>query len=599
MLFAPESDTTVFSFPSAMVAETLQERGWEVHTIFCNGVLKSFCTAMSARGLNAESQVGDLESVCHSCRRRQKLLSKKFNFTSHHIEDGLDDRTMGEIDVLVASVTLANWHEFKIDQVPIGRIAAYEFFLTYKLNSYEIPNELWGIYCKSLRNSLIVYFSVLNLLDEIKPDRVLLYNALYSVNNIVNVVAATKGIQTSAMHAGTHATRKFSTISLYRASTLPVLAYKSAEWKILQQVPLSNKLIDEVLMHFTEIFLARSVFVYSEKQMNLGPEKLFDFFKIPSTAKILLATMTSGDELFAAQLAGLLPMARGMSPIFESSLQWVRWLIEHAKNRPDLHIIIRIHPREFPNKREGVLSQYARLLESEFINLPANVSINWPDQKISLYDLAQIVDVCLNTTSSAGLELSALGIPVVLHDVEYMLAYDPKINTIVDAKDQYAAAIDRAISDGWCLENIRRAFRWWSFSFNCIAIDISEGFSYPANGYLNKGKSTQTKLINTLLVLAARIAQPKLDIRTLSTRRKLSNGALFDTAIREEGGVAMKTDYLSLDGSAIVRTSEDLSGVLSSLYDIFSSGGKIDSPLVQNLKTALAIEVVAHPRIDS
>src|SRR5690606_6941171 len=100
----------------------------------------------------------------------------------------------------------------------------------------------------------------------------------------------------------------------------------------------------------------------------------------------------------------------------------------------DLFLIIRVHPREFPNKRDSLKSDHALELEQTLSELPENVRVNWPSDNISLYDLAQIMDVCLNSWSTAGKEMGTLGIPVVLYSAD-LVFYPADLNYLAVSAD--------------------------------------------------------------------------------------------------------------------------------------------------------------------
>ena len=87
-------------------------------------------------------------------------------------------------------------------------------------------------------------------------------------------------------------------------------------------------------------------------------------------------------------------------------MDWIRALVRYVARREDLCLIIRVHPREFPNKREMVLSEHAKMLQVALSELPDNVKVNWPTDKVSLYDLANITDAFANAWSSAGKEMA-------------------------------------------------------------------------------------------------------------------------------------------------------------------------------------------------
>jgi hypothetical protein len=105
---------------------------------------------------------------------------------------------------------------------------------------------------------------------------------------------------------------------------------------------------------------------------------------------------------------------------------------------------------------------------------PANVSLNLPTDDVSLYDLMQIVDVLLNFRSSAGAELAAFGIPVVVPANRDFFTYPNELNRIGRTEAEYAQQIDEALAGGWSIEQTRRAFRWFAFLFSRVAVDLSE-----------------------------------------------------------------------------------------------------------------------------
>ena len=133
----------------------------------------------------------------------------------------------------------------------------------------------------------------------------------------------------------------------------------------------------------------------------------------------------------------------------------IRALIGYVEGKENLALIIRVHPREFPNKREGVLSEHARILQAVLAGLPPNVKVNWPTDHVSLYDLANIADVFANGWSTAGKEMAWLGLPVVLYSNDLTL-YPPSLNYVGTTKPEYFRQIEQALNDGWDPERIRK-----------------------------------------------------------------------------------------------------------------------------------------------
>lgn len=97
--------------------------------------------------------------------------------------------------------------------------------------------------------------------------------------------------------------------------------------------------------------------------------------------------------------------------MYKNQVLWLKDLIDFFSKREDLFLIIRVHPREFPNRREGCKSENATVYEELLSNLPNNIKVNMPSDNLFIYDLALYSDVVLNGFSSAGLEMALLGLP--------------------------------------------------------------------------------------------------------------------------------------------------------------------------------------------
>jgi hypothetical protein len=581
LVFDPYSDVWVHSFPTALVGEALLSDENEVHVVRCNGCLNRFCIAMSARGLWPDASRHERAVACRSCQRRREVLSSGFDFVEHNIDDLVGSDDLRKIQELVRSVTRENWHDFELDGLRLGRLAAYEFFLTYKLNSLEIPQALWSTYINFLTNSLLTHFAINLLLNRETFDAILVYNGLYSTNRIVTMNGLRRGIPGWALHAGSHIIDKFSTIAMYDCNILPVLAFKSEKWSSERTRPLSLESIRKVERHIDELLKGRNVFVYSSAADQATASEIRDKFRISADKKVLLATLSSGDEIIAARLSGLFSDDQPKDALFADAVEWVRFLVDEMKSRPDLHLLIRVHPREFPNKREGQRSQNSFLLEQIFQDLPNNVNVNWPDDNISLYDLIGVADVVLNSTSSAGLEFSAMGLPVVLHDTHFMLSYDPEINRVVRSRSEYMTTIDEALREGWSIENARKAFRWWAFVFGSLAIPIDDGFSYPSNGYTSTNKSLRAALMNWALHVAVRIAPPIRERRDVKRRVSLRHAIVFNKTISDSLPFAFADTI-----EPVLTLDEERDAISRSLGTLLTSISNGPDNLLENLKLA-------------
>jgi hypothetical protein len=223
------------------------------------------------------------------------------------------------------------------------------------------------------------------------------------------------------------------------------------------------------------LFSGKSAFTYSSRKKKRSKAELQNFFGIAPDCKVILCCLSSEDERFAADAIDALDfkMTQGFV-LFQSNIEWVRFLLSYVERNTNVHLIIRYHPRMFPNKRESVTSPSATEMEHLLRHIPQRASVNKPEDGISLYDLVEVVDVAANATSNAGIEMLMLGIPVVNHCPEKLFSYPAEFNYVGTTIIDYEDALKRAMSDGWSIKNSINAFRYRSFLFTKVSVSLHD-----------------------------------------------------------------------------------------------------------------------------
>jgi hypothetical protein len=101
------------------------------------------------------------------------------------------------------------------------------------------------------------------------------------------------------------------------------------------------------------------------------------------------------------------------SNAFAGMLDWVVQTIHYFARRPELQLVIRVHPAEvrgFVPSRQML----AREIQRAFPKLPANVFVIGPESQVSTYALAERCDSVIIYNTKTGIELAAQGIPVIV-----------------------------------------------------------------------------------------------------------------------------------------------------------------------------------------
>ena len=98
---------------------------------------------------------------------------------------------------------------------------------------------------------------------------------------------------------------------------------------------------------------------------------------------------------------------------FPSMIDWTIETIRYFAGRPDLQLIVRIHPaevRQVPRSRQFMTDEIKRA----FPTLPKNVFVIPPESSISTYATMLQCNAVLIYGTKAGVELSSAGVPVIV-----------------------------------------------------------------------------------------------------------------------------------------------------------------------------------------
>lgn len=473
LFFSPHAAIWPHAFPEALLAETLMQRGHAVYYVTCGGCLASYCVPMSAFRLTHESPANAKQRICAMCHTQRDVLREKFKLAGSDLERSLDEAGHREIAARMAALTPGNLLELVIDGVPVGRAALYEYCLNNKKSSLDFLAPEWNRVQSEVRNALLAFHAGRAILDREKPDRMVTYGSLYSVSRVVRDLARARGIPVYNLHAGLTHSRRLQRLLCYQDDTFRAYVHYKNVWPQYRDVPCSREMLSFVVDHFLAVFGARSVFSYQAARRHDAPSARQQF-GVDEKQKLVVAVLSSYDELFGAEISGAVPTRR---MVFATQAEWVKALADWFRTRPDLFLVVRVHPRELPNKRDSVTSDHARQLAASLVDLPPNVRVNWPAERVAIWDLADQADLFLNGWSSAGKEMALLGLPVLSATDTHRL-YPDDLNEVADSTDEYFAKLAQCLTMEWSLERSRRTFRWYALEFCRAALDIEEAFDW-------------------------------------------------------------------------------------------------------------------------
>ncbi len=452
----------------------------EVFFFRCDYDLKSYCSAMTAFGLSYNSTRDQKDEICRRCRRESVFGEEVFAFPT--IYSSSIEVFSSIYTNLANNVSYDNWQDFNYMGIQIGKFAAYEFILEHKLIGKRIPEHLICEYRSILANAIYLTKVAFEFFSTSNFDRVVVYNRNYSSNRIFCQVAELFGITTYSLQAAGPSNDVYGYFSLERDPLFWSNVHLSEKWKVFSELPLDQKEVHFVKQHLQGLFQSANFWVYSKPILKISKRSLRELLGISESMKVVLLATSSADELNAIQLSGLLE-GRTIDKeleIFKNQEDWIQSVVKFIESEPNVFLIIRIHPREFGNAREGLNSENGMLLKKFVEGLKSRrIYLNLPEDNLSLYNFIPITDLLLTGFSTVGFEFAAFNIPVITHEISNLGGFPDDLVSKPKNREEYFNWIgDKLVTSSHAPTDFL-AYRWFNFRFSVVARPLSPIQNHP------------------------------------------------------------------------------------------------------------------------
>ena len=370
----------------------------DVRTIDCNSILNKNCVAIMAH-----SNKFSKDKICKRCISNKNYFSNKNK--SFTIENYLNFNDKKKINIILKKISKKNFLSFKYQGFAVGKISAHENFIKFKKENFELNSSEFNQLLSSIENILINIFALNKITKEFIPDILVTDNGHYSLSRLYVEYFKKLNCKTYTFDNSPNNSIRNNDIHIYKNSTFEGQQYIKKKYKqILFNQKIFNEGIDQCLNHFRYAFSSKALKNYSKK-FDKSKFDVRKYFKIKKNQKIILLTTSSWDEVIGT---ALLYYKNPRKYMLYSQIEAIKKAIKFVEINKKYFLIIRQHPRDALNKNSDVTK-----LLNNLKNLPKNIILNTPKDKISIYNILKETNMVLNSWSSVGLEASILGIPVI------------------------------------------------------------------------------------------------------------------------------------------------------------------------------------------
>ena len=331
-----------------------------------------------------------------------------------------------ELRSLVASIPPEHIRSYVLDRIPVGDHA---FSSTVRVTlrgtvDLDDPYEM-SVYRRQLLSAMVMARAARSYLEKERPDRVVCIHGVYLTHGTLVDVCHDMGV--SVIVYGIP----------YRNQTV-MMCHNETYHKALVKEP-NHLWENNVLTDAHRAALASymgSKLSGGRDAVNYHPNPILDKKAVleqigldPEKPTIALYTNVIWDAQIYYDFNA-----------FENIFEWVFETIDYIATRPDLQLVIRVHPAE---TKAGFKTRqpFAEEIEARFPKLPPNVFLVRPESDISSYTLADLSCAALIYGTKMGLELVYRGLPVIVAGETFSrnkgFTYD------VESRNEYFDLLDK------------------------------------------------------------------------------------------------------------------------------------------------------------
>jgi hypothetical protein len=173
-------------------------------------------------------------------------------------------------------------------------------------------------------------------------------------------------------------------------------------WERRQGLPLDSAQWEQIRSLFASRQRADLWANFSRRWQGLpsqGGEQARLALDLDTRPLVLLAANVIGDSL-----------TLGRQVFTDSMTEWLQRSVAYFAARPDVQLVVRIHPGERYTKGPSVADVVSQALPE----LPGHIHLVAAGDPVNTYDLVEIADLGLVYTTTVGMEMAMSGVPVIV-----------------------------------------------------------------------------------------------------------------------------------------------------------------------------------------
>lgn len=383
----------------SLLGVALTLRGAAVDFLLCDGVLPAcmMCEINWYSDVERFAQQGPVDR-CRHCHEPTARMLDAAGFPRLGLGRFLTEADSREAHRLAASIDQGAISAYSLEGISIGEHALAGVLRFYARGELDDSPATESILRRYFEAALLTFHGIRRLLEGGHYKVVVLNHGIYVPQGVIAETARQLGVRVVTWHpAYRRGCFIFNHEETYHHGLLeePTSSWDKMKWGKENQKQIENYL--------------QSRWLGEQDWVRFHRDPEFDLAALHRETGIDFLLPTIGlltNVVWDAQL-------HYQANAFPGMLDWLRKTIAYFEKRPDLQLLIRVHPAEITGTLPSRQPAVEEILQA-FPRLPVNVFIIPPESRLSTYVAMSHCNAVVIYGTKTGVELAATGIPVIV-----------------------------------------------------------------------------------------------------------------------------------------------------------------------------------------
>lgn len=440
---------TPMNIVESVLAVALTLRGAQVQTLLCDKFLPACMQAEIEIFPDQEEMVahGPRRRLCNTCWAPGYEMYKGLSLPIHRYSDFVTSEERQLAQKLSEETPHAQIGGYRLDGLAVGEHALAGALRFYARGNLELEPHAEPILRRYFQAALLTTFMARRLFETERFDRACFHHGIYVPQGLIGEVARQRKLPIANWNP---TYRKhcfvFSHEDTYHHT---LLTEPAANWENIAWTP---PLETQILEYLQSRWQGSRDWIYFHQNPQENVTAIVEELGLDTT-RPCIGLLTN--VIWDAQL-------HYGANAFPSMLQWLLQTIRHFAARPELQLIIRVHPAEI---RGNVPSRQpvAAEIERAFPVLPPNVFVVGPESRVSTYAAMALCNAVIIYGTKTGVELTSMGIPVIVGGEAWIR--NKGVTQDARSADEYFQILNQLPLAGRLSDELTQRARKYAFHF--------------------------------------------------------------------------------------------------------------------------------------